>query len=142
MYKIDKQFRSHLNSFAKFLAWVILAKAIVVFMFQMIFERVRGQIISSMSTEHHNKYGLLLIAYERKVDAPEKWLSNLSFWIPRKHREAIVGDIMEDCHELRKLGKSERRILAHVIWHLIIAVVTLIPASVIYSLRAKVHPKD
>ena len=44
----------------------------------------------------------------------EKWLISLSFWIPRRFREAVVGDILEDCRDMRSCGYSERRIQIHV----------------------------
>jgi len=58
-----------------------------------------------------------------------------SFWIPRKYREAIVGDIMEDCHELRVLGKSEWRIRIHVIWQLAIALILLRPTALVDAFK-------
>lgn len=59
----------------------------------------------------------------------EQSLASLSFWIPRRHREAIIGDIREDCAELRLLGKSEWRIRLHVIWQLAICLLTMWPAA-------------
>jgi lysylphosphatidylglycerol synthetase-like protein (DUF2156 family) len=57
----------------------------------------------------------------------EGWLITLSFWIPRKHREAITGDILEDCHEMREVGFGEWRIRIHVVWQLAIGVIMLWP---------------
>jgi hypothetical protein len=75
-------------------------------------------------------------------DRPERLLFAISFWIPRKYREAIVGDIMEDCHELSHLGKSERRIFVHVLWQLTVTVITLLPVSVFSGLIRKPKLKD
>lgn len=61
----------------------------------------------------------------------ETRLITLSFWIPRKHREGITGDILEDCHEMRELGFTERRILGHVLWQFAIAVISLWPEAVV-----------
>lgn len=58
---------------------------------------------------------------------PEKWAIVLAWCLPQKHREAIVGDIAEDCHEMRDRGLNERRIRTHVLWQCLISVVTLIP---------------
>ena len=66
----------------------------------------------------------------RPCQKPERWLTSLCFWIPRKHREAIRGDILEDCHELRDQGFGEWRIRAHVLWQTAIAVVGLWPRVV------------
>jgi hypothetical protein len=60
----------------------------------------------------------------------EKWLISLSFWIPRKYREAISGDILEDCHEMRDLGLGEWRIRIHVLWQLTIGVIALWPEAI------------
>lgn len=65
----------------------------------------------------------------------KNWLVTLSFWIPRKYREAIVGDIIEDCHELRALGKSEWRIRIHVIWQVIIALILLRPVALMDAFK-------
>ena len=61
----------------------------------------------------------------------EKWIIILRFWIPQKHREAIMGDILEDCYQMRESGLAERRIRANVLWQLMISVVMWIPSSVI-----------
>lgn len=60
----------------------------------------------------------------------EGWLVSLSFWIPRKHREAIRGDILEDCHEMREEGFGGWRICAHVLWQFTVAVVALWPQTI------------
>ncbi|MBA7654835.1 hypothetical protein ES703_62728 [subsurface metagenome] len=65
------------------------------------------------------------------LNEPEKWVIVLGLWLPGKHREAILGDILEDCHEMRDRGFRERKIRSHVLWQWAIAVVKLIPASVI-----------
>ncbi len=66
---------------------------------------------------------------------PEEWLINLSFWIPREYREAIIGDILEDCHELRTLGKSEERVRFHIIWQLVFTLILLQPVVLIKTLK-------
>ena len=59
----------------------------------------------------------------------EKWAVALGWWIPRKYRGPIVGDILEDCHEMRDKSCGEWRIRIQVIWQWVIAVGTLIPAA-------------
>jgi len=81
---------------------------------------------------------LSFVETERSI---EKWIVSVSFWIPRKYREGIVGDILEDCYEQRGLGKSERRIWVHVLWQLVIALVLLWPASIKYTLSRIWHTK-
>lgn len=61
----------------------------------------------------------------------EKWAIALGWWIPRKYRGAIVGDILEDCHEMRESGRREWRIRIQVIWQWAISVVTLVPIAMI-----------
>lgn len=80
-----------------------------------------------------------LLSHDEPERRAEKWVVSLSFWIPRKYREAIVGDMLEDCHELRELGKSEHRIWVHVLWQLVIALVLLWPASIKYTLSRIWH---
>lgn len=81
---------------------------------------------------------LLLSEPQRRVD---KWIVSVSFWIPRKHREGIVGDILEDCYELRRLGKSERRIWLYVLLQFVTALVLLWPAYIKYTLSRIWHTK-
>lgn len=64
----------------------------------------------------------------------EKWAVALGWWIPRKHRGPIVGDILEDCHEMRELGCGEWRIFIQVIWQWAIAIATLIPTAIFGSI--------
>jgi len=74
-------------------------------------------------------------------DKTENLISKTSFWIPRKYREAIVGDILEDCHELRALGKSEWRIRIHIIWQLIIGLILLRPTVLVDALKRMLSTK-
>ena len=63
-----------------------------------------------------------------------KWLVVLGWWLPKEHRDAILGDILEDCHEMRESGLTRRQIRTHVLWHWVISVVTLVPASVVHAI--------
>lgn len=60
----------------------------------------------------------------------KNWAITLGWFIPRKHRNDIVGDILEDCAEMREAGCTERRIKFHVVYQWLIAVVTLVPTAV------------
>ncbi len=72
----------------------------------------------------------------RKVaEKTKKKLVSTSYLIPRKYREAIVGDIMEDCNELRALGKSEWIIRLHLIWQLAIALIMLRPIAIMDAFK-------
>ena len=62
------------------------------------------------------------------LNETEKWVVVLGWFLPRKHREAILGDIIEDCHEMKEKGLNKRRLRNHVLWQCLISVVTLIPA--------------
>jgi hypothetical protein len=41
-----------------------------------------------------------------------------------------MGDILEDCAEMRQIGCTERRIKFHVVYQWLIAVITLVPTAV------------
>ena len=60
----------------------------------------------------------------------EDWATTLGWFIPRKYRNDIIGDILEDCAEMRDLKYTERRIRFHVVYQWIIAVITLVPTAV------------
>jgi hypothetical protein len=59
----------------------------------------------------------------------EKWGVTLGWFIPRKYRH-VIGDILEDCAEMREAGCTERRIKFHVVYQWLIAVITLVPMAV------------
>ena len=63
-----------------------------------------------------------------------KWMVVLRWWLPQEHRDAILGDILEDCHDMRESGLTKQQIRTHVLWQWVIAVVTLVPASVIHAI--------
>ena len=48
----------------------------------------------------------------------ELLLTNVGAFIPRCHREALIGDLMEDLRDYRAIGFTERRLVCHVIWQL------------------------
>jgi hypothetical protein len=52
---------------------------------------------------------------------PECILNRSAFLVPRRHREALVGDLLEDVSEMRRGGYGERFISFVVIWHIGIA---------------------
>ncbi len=52
---------------------------------------------------------------------PEQLLQSLKFFIPRKHREALLGDLVEDAVEQRTAGHSELRIRLTLCWQLFLA---------------------
>lgn len=87
------------------------------------------------SSELAKTIGSISFFYDESEKMTEKWLTSLSYWFPRKHREVIVGDLLEDCHELRALGKSEWRIRIHVIWQLALALIMLRPAALMEALK-------
>ena len=70
----------------------------------------------------------------------EKWAISLGWWIPRRYRGDIIGDILEDCSEMRDKGCGEWRIRIQVIWQWAIAVVNLIPAAVVGSVWRRLNP--
>jgi hypothetical protein len=59
----------------------------------------------------------------------EGWATTLGWFIPRKYRH-VIGDILEDCAEMREAGCTERRIKFHVVYQWVIAVIMLVPTAV------------
>ncbi len=53
----------------------------------------------------------------------------LGWFIPRKYRH-VIGDILEDCAEMREGGCTDRRIKFHVVYQWLIAVITLVPTAI------------
>jgi hypothetical protein len=64
-----------------------------------------------------------------KKSKSENWATALGWFIPRKYRKFIIGDILEDCAEMQKCGCTEKRIKFHVVYQWLIAVVTLVPMA-------------
>jgi hypothetical protein len=60
----------------------------------------------------------------------ESWAVGLGWFIPRKYRNEIIGDILEDCAEMRQTGRTESRVKFHVVYQWLIAVITLVPMAV------------
>ena len=71
---------------------------------------------------------------------PENWAIELGWWIPRKYRAAIIGDIIEDCHEMKDKSCGEFRICVHVLWQWAIAIVTLVPAAIVATVWRMMCP--
>ena len=63
----------------------------------------------------------------------EDWTKSLGWFIPRKYRH-VIGDILEDCAEMREAGCREKRIKLHVVYQWLIAVITLVPTAVTTSI--------
>lgn len=67
---------------------------------------------------------------DRRNSKCEGWATALGWFIPRKYRSDIIGDLLEDCAEMREAGCTERRIKFHVVYQWLIAVITLVPTAV------------
>jgi hypothetical protein len=80
------------------------------------------------------------LSHQRRGTKPENWAIALGWWIPRKYRDDLIGDILEDCYEMRALGKSNRRIRLHIIYQWVIGVVTLVPTAVLAAIRQVIIP--
>jgi hypothetical protein len=50
----------------------------------------------------------------------ERFLRRLSWLIPRRQREAILGDLLEDFTEFRKTGWTEKQLIRYARWQLAI----------------------
>ena len=70
-----------------------------------------------------------LLTFETEAKG-EAWVKSLGWFVPRKYRNDVVGDILEDCAEMREVGCKERRIKVHVVYQWLIAVITLVPTAV------------
>jgi hypothetical protein len=108
--------------------------AIIFFAFYLIIGYIA---IKDIVTNKTHPYLLGLWTQEKKA---EKWAIALGWWIPRKYRGALVGDILEDCHEMREAGCSEWRIRVQAIWQWAIGVLTLVPNAMIAALWRIVSP--
>jgi hypothetical protein len=73
----------------------------------------------------------MIARIDQAEGSAEKCAVALGWWIPRKYRGLVVGDILEDCHELRQGGSGELRIYVHVLWQWAIAVGALLPVAII-----------
>jgi len=78
------------------------------------------------------KYGVLLII--KRKSKGEDWAKSLGWFIPRKYRNDIIGDILEDCAEMREIGCTEGRIKFHVVYQWLVAVITPVPTVVTTSI--------
>lgn len=63
----------------------------------------------------------------------------LGWWIPRKYRDDLVGDILEDCSEMRMLSMGERRIVVHVAYQWLIGVVMLVPTAAVMGFAGAIR---
>jgi hypothetical protein len=84
--------------------------------------------------------GFLMQEILRPGRRAEKWAMALAWWIPRKYRGTIVGDILEDCQEMRERGCGEWRIRIQVLWQWAIAIGTLVPAAMIATVWRILSP--
>lgn len=68
----------------------------------------------------------------------------LGWFVPRQYRNTLIGDILEDCAEMREDGCTERRIKFHAIYQWLIAVITIVPTavktSIIDAVRQVISP--
>jgi hypothetical protein len=66
---------------------------------------------------------VLLLAPVNASEPAESYLARLSRWVPRRHREPWVGDILEDLRDMRDEGCTEKELRRHVRWQAFCAVV-------------------
>lgn len=62
-------------------------------------------------------------AIVEKTDArggPERLLDRVSFLVPPRSRQSLVGDLYEECDTMREAGLSERNIAVWIIWQLLL----------------------
>lgn len=62
-------------------------------------------------------------------EASKGQMPRWAYWIPRRNREAIVGDILEDCVDLRERGAGQWRIRFHVAWQLLWVLLSIVPRA-------------
>ena len=68
-----------------------------------------------------------------------KWMVILKWWLPHEHRDAIMGDILEDYQEMRENGSTKRQIRTHILWQWVVAVVRLEPSSFVNAIARIWH---
>jgi len=121
--------------FERFYFYIMLGIGIVSFAatFRAVYYQTFREIVDGKT-----RFYLLGILAPRKT--AETWIVALGWWIPRKYRAAIVGDILEDCHEMREKSCGECRIRIQVLWQWAIAIVTLVPAGVLAAVWRMVSP--
>jgi len=78
--------------------------------------------------------GIRLMIF-KKDSKSEDLVIALGWWIPRKYRDELIGDILEDCAEMKKAGCTERRIRLHVVYQWLIAVIYLWPSIIANKIR-------
>lgn len=66
---------------------------------------------------------------------------SLGLIIPRKHRH-VIGDILEDCAAMRRMGHCEGHIRLHVLWQWLLIVIHLVPSSVANWVMQRLNPPD
>ena len=69
-----------------------------------------------------------MLTFEAKATG-ENWATAFGWFIPRKYRNDVIGDILEDCAEMREAGCTEGRIKFHVVYQWLIALITLLPTA-------------
>jgi len=65
----------------------------------------------------------------------ERLFTDISCLIPQEHREGIVGDITEDCQELREMGRSERRTRIYAVRQVVGGAVRAWPTALVAAVR-------
>ena len=59
--------------------------------------------------------GRVLVPTKRNVQPlASRKLHQLEAWIPRRHREAITGDLWEDLNQFRSEGWTEKQLVRHI----------------------------
>ncbi len=59
----------------------------------------------------------------------EACIRRLCCWLPPSYREAILGDLLEDCCEYTNNGATEKQIQRYVSWEILLAAVRSWPAA-------------
>jgi len=95
---------------------------------QMVLQKRRGPIRWKMKLNLKRMQLMALLTFKTESRG-EDWTTTFGWFIPRKYRH-VMGDILEDCVEMRESGCTEKRIKFHVLYQWLIAVITLVPTAI------------
>ena len=74
--------------------------------------------------------------------SPRRLLALASFWIPRAHREAARGDLLEDLAEMKESGLARGWIFLVIAWQLTLLLVAVVRSAFKGAIADLLTPKS
>ncbi len=71
----------------------------------------------------------------RMLTTHETRVQRLCLWLPSDYREAILGDLLEDCDEYASRGATKKQIDQRISWEILLAVVRSWPAALAAAVK-------